>query len=78
MIAAKPLFITLPLTATSIYLMCRASYLEFSVFLAQAPVAPVLIFILAIFVFVTLAYYLGGRKIMRYNLAEALKDDTMR
>lgn len=78
MIAANPLFITLPFTVVSVYLMCRASYLEFSVFLAQAPVAPILIFILAIFVFVALAYYLGGRKILRCNLAESLKDDTMR
>ena len=35
----------------------------------------VLLFIVALFGFVALAYYLGGKKILKCNLAEALRTD---
>ena len=46
-------------------------------FMAQAPVIPILLFCMAIFGFVALAYYLGGRLVMRCNLSDALRDDTL-
>ena len=76
-IAGRPLLITLPLTVIAVGLMISASYLEPMVFIRETPVIPILIFILAIFVFVALAYYLGGRKVLRSSLVEALRDDTM-
>ena len=46
-------------------------------FIKAAPIAPILAFVSAVFAFVALAYYLGGRKILKVSLAEALRDDTM-
>ena len=46
-------------------------------FIKVAPIAPILAFVSAVFAFVALAYYLGGRKILKVSLAEALRDDTM-
>ncbi len=57
--------------------MIKASYLEPMVFIKEAPILPICIFFLAIFGFVALAYYLGGRKVLRCDLAATLRDDTM-
>ncbi|HCT89794.1 MAG TPA: ABC transporter permease [Lachnospiraceae bacterium] len=75
-IAGQPLLITLPLTAVSVGFMIRASYLDPTEFLAKAPVVPIAVFMLGIFGFVCLAYYMGGKKILRCNLAETLRDDS--
>lgn len=76
-IAGKPILITLPLTAVLVSFMIRASYLDPREFWRQAPVLPVALFALMIFGFVSLAYCLGARKVLRCSLAEALRDDTM-
>ncbi len=77
-IGGRPLAVTAPLTAAAVWLMLRASYLEPQVFLRNAPVVPILLFILGIFASVALAYYLGGRQLLRCELAQMLEDDTMR
>lgn len=76
-IAGRPLLITLPLTAAVTGFMITASYLDPMEFLAQAPVVPVLVFFLAIFGFVALAYYIGGKRILKCSLADALRDDSI-
>ncbi|HJA94329.1 MAG TPA: ABC transporter permease [Candidatus Eisenbergiella merdipullorum] len=72
-IAGRPLLVTLPLTGAAVGFMITASDLDAEEFLAAAPVVPVTIFISAIFGFVALAYYLGGRKMLKCSLAEALR-----
>lgn len=52
-------------------------YVEVGVFLAEAPIIPIVIFMRAIWGTVALAYYLGWRGIRRINLAEVLRDDMM-
>ena len=76
-IAGRPLLITLPITVISVSLMITASYLDPAEFLANVPVMPVILFILAIFGFVSLAYYMGGKKIVRDNLSDALRNDSI-
>ncbi len=76
-IAGRPILITLPITGLFAGVMIRASYLNPMEFLAKAPIVPILIFIAAIFGFVALAYYMGGRKILRCSLVEALQSDYM-
>lgn len=76
-IAGRPVLITLPLAAVIVVYMLRLSYVEVDVFLAEAPVIPIIVFMLAIFGTVALAYYLGWRNIRNINLAEVLRDDTM-
>ncbi|MBD5445302.1 MAG: ABC transporter permease [Lachnospiraceae bacterium] len=74
-IAGRPVLITLPLTVIFTELMIEASYLNPREFWMQAPYIPVFIFIIAIFGFVALGYYIGGKQILRSNLAEALRSE---
>lgn len=76
-IAGRPLLMTLVITILSVGLMIKASYLDPMEFLVKAPVIPILSFALAISGGVALAYYVGGKRIMKISLAEALRDDTM-
>ncbi len=76
-IAGRPILITLPVTGLSAGFMITASYLNPMEFLASAPIVPILLFLAAISGFVALAYYLGGRQILKCNLAEALQSDDM-
>lgn len=76
-IAGKPVLIALPVTAVVIGIMIKAAYLEPMIFIREMPVVPMLVFTLAVFGFVALAYYLGGRKVLQGSLAEVLKDDKV-
>lgn len=76
-IAGRPVLITLPVTATAAIFFIKASYLDPMLFLREMPVVPILIFILAIFGFVALAYYLGARRVLGSSLTDALGDDTV-
>ena len=76
-IAWRPFFITLPLTVIFVSFMITASYLNPEEFFTEAPIIPILLFILTIFGFVLLAYYIGGRKIMNCNLTDVLRNDNM-
>lgn len=76
-IAGRPIFITLPLAVMAVGYMLKLSYVEAETFLAEAPLIPILIFMLAIWGIVAFAYYLGWRNIRKINLAEVLRDDTM-
>lgn len=75
--AGRPVVITVPLTVVFAGLMIRASSLDPAEFLAEAPILPIVIFMLAIFGFVALAYYIGGKRVMKCSLAEALRDDMV-
>lgn len=74
-IAGRPALIALCLTAVATWVMVKAAYLEPIVFLREMPVVPVFTFFLFVFLFVALAYYLGGRKVLGSSLVEALRDD---
>ena len=76
-IAGRPILITLPLAAITVGYMLKISYVEVGTFLAEAPLIPIMIFMLSIWGIVAFAYYLGWRNIRKINLAEVLRDDTM-
>lgn len=76
-IAGRPLLITLPLTVVFVGFMINASYLEPMEFLGEVPIWEISLFVVAIFVFVGLAYYLGGKKILKSDMAETLRNDTL-
>ena len=46
-------------------------------FMDEAPIIPIIIFMLAILGSVALAYYLAWRNVRKISLAEVLRDDTM-
>lgn len=77
-IAGRPLIITLPLTLALMGFMIQRSYLNPMEFIAEAPIAPAIAFSLFICGTVALAYYIGGKKVLRCNLSEALRDDSLR
>ncbi len=76
-ITGTPAFISLIITVATTALMIKASYIEPLEFIKSAPVMPVLIFLFTVFIFTALAYYAGGRKILKINITEALYDDTL-
>lgn len=76
-IAGRPLLITLPLTAVFVGFMITASYLNPMEFFVKVPIIPIAIFILAIFGFVALAYYIGGKRMLNCSLADALRNDSV-
>ena len=76
-IAGRPVFMALVLTVAAVSIMIKASYLDPVEFVRVAPVASIFLFILAVFVCIGLAYYLGGRKVLGSSLVDALRDDTM-
>ena len=76
-IAGKPILITLPLTVLFVQFAVTASYLDPMVFWSEAPILPVLIFAAAIVLFVALAYYIGGKRLLQSDLNETLKNDAL-
>ena len=76
-IAGRPVLITLPLTVLSVGFMITASYLNPMEFLVKVPIVPIVIFILAIFGFVALAYYIGGKRMMNCSMVDALRNDSI-
>ena len=76
-IAGRPVLITLPLTVLLIWFMTYASYLDPMEFWTAAPVVPVVLFLASVFGFVALAYFIGGREILKCYLVEALQYDYM-
>lgn len=76
-IAGRPVLITLPVTVLVVSFMIKASYLNPVEFWSQAPYAPIMVFIMAIFGAVALAYGIGGRRILRDSLVEALRNEAV-
>ena len=76
-IAGKPLLITLPLTVLFVQFAVTASYLDPMVFWSEAPILPVLLFAAAIVLFVALAYYIGGKRLLQCDLNETLRNDAL-
>ena len=76
-LAGRPALITLPLAALITGWFLKITYMDVSVFMAELPVFPILAFFIAIFASVGLAYYVGGRRLMRCSLAEMLRDETV-
>lgn len=74
-IAGRPVLITLPITAVFVWCMITTSYLNPIEFWEVAPIVPIALFIVALLGFVALAYYLGGKQILKCNLVETLKSD---
>lgn len=75
-ISGRPILLTLPLTIAATAYFIKASYLNPAEFLEKAPFIPIIIFILGIFSFVTFAYYIGGKRVLKNNLAELLRNES--
>lgn len=76
-IAGRPILITLPITVGFVEFTARASYLNPQEVWPEIPAGTIGLFCLLIVGCVGLAYYIGGKRVLKYSLAEALRDDTM-
>lgn len=76
-IAGKPVLITVPITILFVRFAVAASYLDPMVFWAEVPVLPILTFAAAIVFFVTVAYYIGGKRLLQCDLNETLRNDVL-
>lgn len=76
-IAGKPVLLTLPVAVFAVGAMLKASFMDPAEFLAEAPLRPIIAFILAVWAAVGFSYYLGWRRVRDINLTEVLRDDTM-
>ena len=70
-------YTTLPLAVIIIGYMLKISYVAVGEFLAQAPLAPIAVFMLAIGGAVALAYFLAWQNVRKISLTQVLRDDTM-
>lgn len=76
-LAGRPILTTLPLAVIIIGYMLKMSYVAVGEFLAQAPLAPIAVFMLAIGGAVALAYFLAWQNVRKISLTQVLRDDTM-
>lgn len=76
-IVGKPVLFTLPVVVLAVGAMLRASFMDPAEFMAEAPLRPIITFMLAVWAAVGFSYYLGWRKVRDLNLTEVLRDDTM-
>ncbi|MDF2510603.1 MAG: ABC-type transport system, involved in lipoprotein release, permease component [Herbinix sp.] len=76
-IGGRPIVFTIPLTIVFVVFAASASYIDLAEFLKNMPIVPLIIFACIIFGSVALAYYVGGRRLLRVNIIEALKNDTL-
>lgn len=76
-IAGRPILITLPFTYLFVEFTAKASYMNPREVWPEIPVAAIALFCLAIVGFVGLAYYIGGRRVLKYSLVDALRDSTV-
>lgn len=75
-LAGRPVAVSLALGGAVVAFMIRASYLDPAEFWAEAPVLPILGFVLAVFLLVGLAYWLGSRALLAASLAQTLRDEA--
>ena len=76
-IVGRPVLLSLPLVIIAVAYMLKTSYLEVEVFMAEVPLLPIFLFMLAILGSVALAYSLAWRNVRKISLTEVLRDDTM-
>ena len=76
-IACRPVLISLPILLAAVLFFMKMAYLDPALILPRMPVLPIVFFALAVFAFVGLAYYLGGKRLMRMNLADMLRDERI-
>lgn len=76
-LASRPILISLPFVIFIAGFMLKMSYVEVGEFMAEAPLIPIILFMLAILCSVVFAYYLAWRNVRKISLAEVLRDDTM-
>ena len=76
-ISLKPIIISLIINIPMVLFFLNASQMLFKDYLANMPIIPILVYTMFILIFTSIAYYIGGKKILNKNIMEQLKDDTL-
>lgn len=77
-VALRPILLTIVVNIPLMAVMLDAGGITAADFIAKRlPLVPAILLFVAVIGFVALAYYLGGKKICKMNLAETIKDDTL-
>lgn len=76
-VAFRPIILTILLNIPLVMYALDAGGISTEKFMTNVSVVPAIAFFVAVLGFVGLAYYLGGRKINKMILVDAIKDDTL-
>jgi putative ABC transport system permease protein len=76
-IGVIPLLVSVPFNVLFILFAVNQSAIDMSEFIARMPVKPTLSFAFVMLSAIALSYYIGSRQMKGYNIADALKDDTL-
>ena len=77
-VALRPILLTVMVNIPLMALMLDAGGISAGEFISKRlPLIPAVLLFVAVVGFVSIAYYLGGKKICNMNLAETIKDDTL-
>jgi len=76
-IGVKPILISVPFNILFILFAVRQSAIDINEFIAKMPVVQTFSFALFMLSAIALSYYTGSKQMKGYNIADALKDDTL-
>lgn len=76
-VGARPIIVTIPITALFIVVAAKASYISLKEFFCEVPVGLFLIFYGMILLCIAGAYAIGASRINKRSLIEQLKDETL-
>ena len=76
-ISLKPIIISLIINIPIVIFFLDTSQMLVKDYLTNMPIIPILVYTIFVLIFTSLAYYIGGKKILDKNIADMLKDDTL-
>ncbi len=77
-IGVKPILLSIPFNILFILLTTSDNGITLNEFLQNAPILPTILFALIMLSAIALSYFISGKKILNANIADVLKDDTIK
>lgn len=77
-IGVRPILWSIPFNVLFILLTTSDNGITLSEFLSKAPILPTILFAIVMLSAIALSYYISGKKILNANIADVLKDDTIK
>ncbi len=77
-IGVRPILWSIPFNILFILLTTSDKGITLSEFLSNAPILPTILFAIIMLSAIALSYFISGKKILNSNIADALKDDTIK
>jgi len=77
-IGVRPILWSIPFNILFVCLTTSSDGITLSEFLSNAPVLPTILFAIIMLSAIALSYFISGKKILNANIADVLKDDTIK